>query len=293
MKINKVQAVFFLCLAALIWGTAFSAQKIATESGVGNFYFNGVRFLIGSLSLIPAVAFFSRKRLQLKKTIVPALIAGTVLFCAANLQQIGIDLGKSAGKASFITGLYIILVPLVSFVLFRRRVGLQVIVGALAAAVGLYCISIKPGETMETGDVFLLSACLFWTAHILVIDRLASDCDPLVFSMLQFFVCGVLSLAVALFVEDVSLASLGGCLGPLLYTGILSSGVAYTCQVIGQRGLEPARASLILSGEAVFGALSGMLFNGERLEDARVGIGMVLIFAGIVLSQLELKKKKS
>lgn len=290
MKINKGQAIFFLCLAAFIWGTAFSAQKIATQSGVGTFYFNGARFLIGAISLIPVVAIFSRGRISFSKTLFPSLISGAVLFCAANLQQLGIAVGQSAGKASFITGLYIILVPIASFLLFRKKPHLFVAVGALVAAFGLYFISIKPGEGMGAGDGYLLIACLFWTAHILVVDRLAADCDPLFFSLLQFFFCGVFSLLCAFIFEDVSLAALGGCLGPLLYTGILSSGIAYTCQVIGQRGLEPSRASLILSGEALFGALSGIVVNREIPTDARVVVGMVLIFAGILLAQIEPKR---
>lgn len=291
MKQNKALSALFLAIAAFIWGTAFSAQKIAAESGVGNFYFNGVRFFIGALSLLPLICFLSRKNLRLKKTLVPSLAAGAVLFCASNLQQFGIDIGKSAGKASFITGLYIILVPIASLLLFRKKPAATVWFGALSALFGLYFISIRPGEGVGGGDVLLLVGCLFWTAHILVIDRMAGDCDPFVFSALQFLFAGVFSLFAALLFEDVSPASLSACLWPVLYTGVFSSGVAYTCQVLGQRGTESARASIILSAESLFGALSGVVINGEAM-DFRMILGSALIFGGILLSQAEPKKRR-
>ncbi len=291
MKSKKVFSVIALFVAAFIWGTAFSAQKIAAENGMGNFYFNGVRFLIGSVSLVFVAAVFSRKNLRLRKTVFPSLLAGTVLFCASNLQQFGIDIGKSAGKASFITGLYIILVPFALFLFFRRRPRLPVFLGALAALAGLYLISVKPGEGVGLGDVLLLIGALFWTAHIIVIDRFAADCDPIVFSLMQFFVAGILSMIAAFLFEDVSLTALSGSLAPVLYTGVFSSGVAYTCQVIGQKHTEPAAASIILSGEALFGAISGIVINGE-VPDERVTIGAALMFFGIVFSQVDFSRKK-
>ncbi len=294
MKQKRFLSLFFLATAAFVWGTAFSAQKIAAESGVGNFYFNGVRFLIGSVSLLPLIFLLSRKGegIRFRKTLVPALCAGAVLFCASNLQQFGIDLSGSAGKASFITGLYIILVPFANFLFFRRRPGVQVFIGALSALLGLYFISIRPGESVGLGDALLLIGCLFWTSHILVIDRMAGPCDPIVFSAMQFVFAGLFSLIAAFLFEDVSLHSLSLCLGPLLYVGVFSSGVAYTCQILGQRGVEPSKASIVLSAESLFGALSGVVINGEKM-DARMIIGSVLIFGGILLSQLEFRKKAS
>lgn len=294
MKQTKAQSIFFLFFAAFIWGTAFSAQKFAAESGVGNFYFNGVRFFIGALSLLPVVAIFSRKKLQIKQTVPGALAAGAVLFCASNLQQFGIDITQSAGKASFITGLYIILVPIASWIVFRKKPARQVFFAAVIAAVGLYLISVKPGEGMGGGDVLLFVGALFWTAHILVIDRKAAGSDPIVFSLLQFVFAGMFSLIAAFLFENVSLSALGGCIWPTLYTGVFSSGVAYTCQVLGQRGTEPSRASIILSGEALFGAISGVLLNGEGESlEPRMLIGSLLIFGGILLSQYEKRKKEA
>lgn len=292
MKQRKLLSVFFLFCAAFIWGTAFSAQKIAAESGVGNFYFNGVRFFIGALSLVLPVLFISRRRgkLQIRRTLLPAFCAGVVLFCASNLQQFGIDISGSAGKASFITGLYLILVPFANFLIFKKRPAPQAFFGAISAFAGLYFISIKPGEGMGEGDVLLLCGCLFWTAHILVIDKMAQDCDPLLFSALQFVFAGAFSLIAALLTEDVSLASLSLCIGPLLYVGIFSSGIAYTCQVIGQQGLEPSRASIILAAESLFGALSGVVVNHETM-DARMIFGAVMMFGGIILSQLEFRRR--
>lgn len=287
MKQKKVFSFLALLVAAIIWGTAFSAQKFAVESGVGTFLFNGARFLIGSATLAPVVFFFLRGRIRFCTTMPAAAVAGTVLFVAANLQQFGIDLTRSAGRASFLTGIYLVLVPLAAWLLFRERVRATVLVGALSAFVGLYFISFTAEGGFGLGDGLLLVACLFWTAHILVIDRMGKACDPIVFSMLQFFVCGVLSLISACFFETVSLASLGDCLGPLLYTGVLSSGIAYTCQVIGQKHTPPAVATLVLSTEALFGALSGALVNGEQMG-ARTLLGAGLIFLGILLSQLQI-----
>ena len=145
---------------------------------------------------------------------------------------------------------------------------------------------------MGVGDILLLCGCLFWTTHILVIDRMAPPCDPIVFSAMQFVFAGLLSLAAAFLFEDVSLHSLSLCIGPLLYVGVFSSGVAYTCQILGQRGVEPSKASIVLSAESLFGALSGVVINGERM-DARMALGSVLIFGGILLSQIEFGKRKS
>lgn len=158
MKQKRFLSLFFLATAAFVWGTAFSAQKMAAESGVGNFYFNGVRFIIGALSLVPLILLWSRRGegIRFKKTVFPSFCAGAVLFCASNLQQFGIDISGSAGKASFITGLYIILVPFANFLIFRRRPGLQVFFGAVSALLGLYFISIRPGESMGVGDILLL-----------------------------------------------------------------------------------------------------------------------------------------
>ncbi len=292
MKAKRSLGIVFLFTAALIWGTAFSAQKFAADAGIGSFYFNGTRFLIGAATLFPIVLVLFRFRIPWKGALLPSLVAGAVLFLASNLQQLALSAGSSVGTSSFITGMYIILVPIASFLLFRHNPSPTVWVGAVLSAVGLYFISITPGsDTLAIGDIYLLVSCLFWTAHILVIERMAADVPPLLFSMLQFFFSGLFSLAAAFLFEDVSFTALTLCWGPILYTGVFSSGVAYTCQVLGQRRVESSKASIILSAESLFGALSGVLINHESLS-FRAALGAALIFSGIILSQLTLKKKQ-
>ena len=288
----KNKYAWILLGASVIWGFAFSAQVLASQKGLGSFAFNGIRFVIGGLALIPVVLVLERKTNGhdvIKHTVFPAAGAGVIMFAAVNLQQLGIDMTHSAGKASFITGLYIVLVPILALVLFRKRAGVFVWIGAAVAVAGLYLLGVEPGVGVEFGDILVLIAAVLWACHILWVDRFVERANPIRFSLIQFFVCGCLGLCAAFIAEDVTVTALFDAKWEILYAGVISSGIGYTCQIIGQKGVAPTPAAMIMSMESVFGALGGVLFADERLP-ARVWIGCALMFAGIVLSQIKRKK---
>jgi len=280
-------------IAAFIWGVAFVAQRVSLDH-IGAFTFNGLRFALGALSLIPLTFLFkpsgiNREQASWKSALVPGLIAGAVLFTAAGLQQVGLK-WTTAGKAAFLTGFYILLVPIFGLFL-KRRPHLGVWFGAALALVGLYFLSITEDFTMGLGDALQLIGAVFWTVHILVIDRFSPRLDPLKLSVVQFTVCSVLSFFVALPSEPFSWAGLQAGLLPLLYAGFGSVGIAYTLQVVGQRGIAPGPAALILSLETVFAALGGGILLGETLGPREL-LGCALMLAGMLLAQLWPATKK-
>lgn len=294
MKKNSPKSILTLFLAAIIWGIAFVAQTDAAETGIGAFTFNGTRFLLGSIALIPVIMIFEREKItksMLKTIVFPASITGTILFIASSMQQFGIEMTGSASKSSFITGLYMVLVPIFAFVFLRRKISWSVWIGAIVAVIGLYLLSIKQGETLEWGDALLLIATIFWASHILTVDKFIVNASPLKFSAVQMFVCGTLGIICALLFETWDWQAVLDSTGAILYTGLLSSGVAYTCQLIGQKGTTPTVSTMILSTEAVFGALAGVVFNNEILT-SRMVIGCVMMFIGIILAQIEIGPRK-
>lgn len=279
-----------LMLTAAIWGFAFVAQRVGMQY-VGAFTFNGVRFALGSLSLVPLIIYFNNKKKQekkeetsLKQTLLPGIIAGTVLFCGASLQQLGLAY-TTAGKAAFITGLYIVLVPLLGIFL-KQHVKLNTWIGVVLAVTGLYFLSVNEDLTIAKGDFLELIGAFFWAGHILVIDYLTKKVDALKLSFVQFAACSVLSMAVALISEDISIPGLGQAVIPILYGGLFSVGVAYTLQVVAQKHAKPSHAAIILSMEAVFAALGGALLLSENLG-ARGYLGCALMFAGMILTQVQ------
>jgi drug/metabolite transporter (DMT)-like permease len=238
------------------------------------------------LSLLPLTLFLkpsSPHRAGWAPAFWPGLAAGVILFIAASLQQLGLQ-WTTAGKAAFLTGFYILLVPVFGLFL-KRRPGAGVWFGAAVALGGLYLLSVTEEFTVGLGDGLELIGALFWTCHIMLIDRWGPRVDPLKLSVTQFAVCAVLSLGVGLPLEPLSVHGLVGALPVLLYAGIGSVGVAYTLQVIGQRGVAPGPAALILSLETVFAALGGWLILGETLGPREL-LGCVLMLAGMVLAQL-------
>ena len=298
MKRNGILSIGILFLTAIIWGFAFPFQRIASDY-LSAFWFGGIRFLVGALSLIPVVFLFEREKLtkqQWKKLILSSAICGCILFAASALQQIGINMSGSSAKAAFITGLYMILVPLCGIFL-RKRVRAEAWLGAIVAVVGLYFVCFANGaEGVQVGDLIALVGAFLWTAHILCIDSLAASCPPIKFSLLQFAFCGALNLLVAPLSDGALLLpadAFANALIPILYCGICSVGVAYTCQVIGQRGTEPALASIILCTESIFAAIGEPLIDKSATPLSLVGyIGCALIFAGILLSQSKLFGRK-
>lgn len=290
MKI-KIKSTVLLFFTAIIWGFAFVAQRVGADY-VGTFTFNGIRFLLGSFSLIPVILIFEREEYNKKKmlkTLAVSLAAGTILFIAASLQQYGVVLTGSAGKAGFLTGLYTVLVPVIRF-LMGKKTDILTFVGAFFAVGGLFLLCMTGDKlTFGKGDIVLIIGAVFWALHILIIDKFVNEISPLKFSMLQFFVCGLISMVIAVFTETIEITAVKSALVPILYGGLMSVGVAYTCQILGQKDADPTFASIVFSTESVFSAIGGAIILHEIMS-GRGYLGCVLIFIGIVLSQLNLKE---
>ena len=286
--------IFLLILTALIWGFAFVAQKAGMEH-LGPFTFNGIRFVLGALSLLPLLPFVKKlfgypsNKYKLRSTVKGGLLLGAVLFIAASLQQIGI-VKTTAGNAGFITGLYIIIVPFLGIFL-KHKVFKNVWAGSVLALFGLYFLSVTKDFTLAPGDGLVLISALFFAVHILLIDNYAPKSNVLLLSVIQFAVSGLLSITFALFTEDISLHAIEMTTVPLLYGGIMSIGVAYTLQIIAQRNVSASKAAIVLSLESVFAAIGGWLLLGE-IVTMKKAIGGLLVLAGIIISQIDLTSKK-
>ncbi len=280
-----------LLLAAAIWGFAFVAQRVGMNY-VGPFTFTGVRFALGSVALLPLLAARRRRsteRLSWRVLLPGGLLAGVVLFAGASCQQIGI-VTTTAGKAGFITGLYVVLVPLLGL-LQRQRIGMGAWIGAILAVVGLYFLTMPADlselrlTAMTSGDLWVLLGAFFWALHVHILAWLTQRVEALPIAVLQFAVTAILSSIVALLLETPTLPGLRDAVWAILYGGLLSVGVAYTLQVVAQRDARPAHAAIILSLEAVFAVIGGALLLGEMLT-LRGLAGCVLMLAGMLVSQL-------
>lgn len=278
-----------LLLTAAIWGFAFVAQRVGMEH-VGPFIFNGVRFALGALVLLPLMRTGNTQPTAppgTKTLLLGSLAAGGALFLGASLQQIGM-VYTTAGKAGFITGLYVVLVPLISLA-WGHRVRGGTWMGAACAVGGLYLLSIKTGFGIERGDLLVLLGAFCWAVHVHVIGLFTNRIGALRLAFIQYMICSVLSLSVAICYEHTTLAALRQAAVPILYGGIMSVGVAYTLQVVAQKKAPPAHAAIILSLESVFAAFGGWIILGETLG-LRAVIGCVLMLAGMIASQIRLGK---
>ena len=284
---DKIKSTSLLFLTAIIWGFAFVAQRVGADY-VGAFTFNGVRFLLGAFSLVPIILIFEKEKFnknKFKSTVVIGVFAGVILFIASSLQQFGIVFTGSAGKAGFLTGLYIVLVPLIRF-LMGKKTSVLTFVGAVFAVTGLFFLCMTGDKiTFGIGDVVLIIGAFFWATHILVIDKFVNIVSALKFSMVQFLTCGILGIIFALFTETIEVSAIKQAGIPILYGGLMSVGVAYTCQILGQKKADPTFASIIFSTESVFSAIGGALILHEMMS-GRGYLGCVLIFIGIILSQI-------
>jgi drug/metabolite transporter (DMT)-like permease len=281
-----------LLITAAIWGLAFVAQRIGAQY-IGSFTFNGIRFALGSLTLIPLLVFSknpatppSHQRSGL--VLSTGIIAGTVLFIASSLQQIGLA-DTSAGKAAFITGLYIVIVPLLGFFL-KQRVPLFNWIGVVFAVTGLYFLSVTEDFSIGKGDLLELAGSFFWAIHILLIDNFSKRVDIIKLSLIQFLTCSFLSLTAAFIIETISLSGIRQAAVPILYGGIFSVGAAYTLQAIGQKHAKPSHAAIILSMESVFASIGGLIILGEDLG-LRGYLGCFLMLVGMFISQSKNIKK--
>lgn len=296
METRNIRADLTLLLVAAIWGFAFVAQRLGMDH-LGPFGFNGCRFLLGAVSLLPLLLVFRPQAgaTDPKAMFRGSITAGILLFLGASLQQAGL-LWTSAGNAGFITGLYIIIVPLMGLLL-GHITRLNTWLGGLLAVVGLYFLTVDTNTgasfTINSGDLLVLGSAFFWAAHVVVIGRLASQLDNLRLAIIQFMICALLSFIVALIFEQdsLSLSNIVLAWQPIAYAGLLSVGVAYTLQVVAQRNAPASHAAIIMSLEAVFAALGGWWLLDEGFSN-RALTGCTLMLAGMILSQLNLFRRK-
>lgn len=287
---NLLKANILLFLAAVIWGLAFVAQRVGAQY-MGPFTFNGFRFALGSISLLPLLYFFKDKEAEKGSmegsstgVFKAGLIAGIVLFTGASLQQYGMH-ATSAGKAAFITGLYIVLVPILG-VFLKHDISAGTFMGALVAAIGLYFLCVTDGFSIAFFDLIEVIGAFFWALHILVIDHYSSRVNALKLALTQFMVCAGLSLVSALIFETITLEALSQAFIPILYGGICSVGIAYTLQIIGQKHAQPAHAAIILSLETVVAVIGGFFLLDETMGTRGI-LGCVLMLAGMLISQMQ------
>lgn len=295
---------FLLVLTALIWGCAFVAQSVGVEY-VGPFTMNSVRTILGGLTLLPVIFVLDRiknkgkstetiseeeRKKERKTLILGGICCGCLLAVASSVQQIGI-MYTSAGKAGFITALYILIVPILGLAI-GKKVGIKVWIGVGLAAVGMYCLCITDGFSIGMGDVLILICAVVFSFHILAIDYFAPKVDGVKMACIQFWVCGVLCGIPMFLTEEPQISQILAAWMPIAYAGVLSCGVAYTLQIVAQKNVEPTVASLLLSLESVFAVLAGAVILHERLSMKEM-IGCGLVFIAIILAQLPEKTKKN
>ena len=302
MRKTQIRNSLLLLLTATIWGTAFVAQSVGMDY-VGPFTFTFARSIIGGLFLIPCIWFLRKwnaknevkvendRPLVTKTEIIGGVCCGTALFAASNFQQIGIAY-TTVGKAGFITALYVVIVPVLGL-FFKKKVPRIVWLCVVLSVIGLYLLCMTEGSlVLAYGDFLVFICAILFSIHILIIDYFSPKGDGVVISCIQFFVCGIFSGMVMLFVENFEVSKLLEASMPILYAGVLSSGVAYTLQIVAQKDVNPTIASLILCLESVVSALAGWVILNEALT-AREIFGCTLMFAAIILAQVPVPNKKA
>lgn len=298
MKSHTLRSELFLLVTAIIWGFAFVSQRLGLDH-MPPYLFNAVRFALGGLVLIP-IAWWLNKKYAANNTsaltaattskpkgpglLLAGVLLGFFLFMGASFQQVGL-LYTTAGNAGFITGLYIIIVPFIGIFL-GHKTQVNTWLGAILALVGLYLLSVKADFSLAYGDLLQLVGACFWAGHVLLVGWLSPKHNPVTLSVIQFFACAALSFMVALAIEPISLASIKAGWAPLAYTGLVSVGVAYTLQVIGQRNVPASHSAIILSLEAVFAVIGGYLFLAET-HSLKSLLGCGLMLAGMLVSQFK------
>ena len=302
MKNKEVSSAILLFLAAFIWGVAFVAQSVGMDY-VGPFTFNGCRFLLGGLVLTP-FAFLREKKYQKSKiyknmaeeeqkkhrrvTLLGGLCCGVAICIASSFQQAGM-LYTSVGKAGFITALYIVLVPVMG-IFMKKKVPVIVWMGVVLAAVGFYFLCITESFSINYGDALLFLCAICFTFHILIIDYFAPKADGVALSCIQFWFSGIVCMSIALFKETPNISAIFAAAVPILYAGVMSCGVAYTLQILGQKHMKPAIASLILSLESVISVLAGWVILKEVLTGRQL-LGCALVFSAVILAQIPVKNE--
>ena len=289
MNNKSLRGSLLLLLGSVIWGAAFVAQRVGMDH-MGPFTFNGIRMLLAGLVMIPVTAFFSRKESGVsapdpRDQRLAGVLCGTMLFAASSLQQMGL-VTTTAGKAGFITALYVVLVPLAGWLFFRKNPGRIIWLGVALAVAALYLLCMPAeGLTLQGGDLLVLGCAVCFTVQILCVDHYAPKVSGVRLARDEFLVTGILSLLIALFTETITWQGVREALVPILYAGILSGAVGYTLQIVGQRDTDPTVASLIMCLESVFAVLTGAVLLGEKMT-VRETVGCVLMFTAVILAQL-------
>lgn len=292
---NKLSGSLSLLLATVIWGAAFIAQSVGMDY-IGPFTFQAIRCGLAVVFLIPLSLLFEKDKKQYTakwknpKLWKAGFVCGVALFVASGLQQVGL-VYTSAGKAGFITAMYIVIVPILGL-FFRQRPPFTAWIGVALATVGLYLLSCVGVSQINIGDLCIAVCAVAFAVQITLVDRMAGDLDGLRLNCVQSLVCAALSAIVMGLTETPDMENIRSCWLPLGYAGILSMGVAYSLQIIGQKHVEPTPASLIMSLESVFAAVFGWLLLHERLSGPEL-LGCLLVFAAVILSQIPTPKKKT
>ena len=301
MKHNQVRQVVFPILAAFIWGTAFVAQDLCADS-IGTFAFNATRYFIAVLALLVVIAVSDKakknrptptaeeKKAANKQLWLGGLCCGVALAIASNFQQAGLVAGTDAGKAGFITALYVVLVPVFGL-FFKRKVSLPVWIAVVCSVVALYLLCIKGDFSLAAGDLLILVCAVCFAVHILVIDHFTAYCDGVKLSCLQFLFAGIISAVCMFLFETVDFAAIWSCILPLLYVGIFSCGVGYTLQILAQKDSNPTVVTILLSLESVFAVIAGAIVLHQQMA-AREYIGCVVMFVAVILAQIQFPEKK-
>lgn len=293
---KQLQGSISLLFAVLIWGSTFVAQSLGMDH-VGPFTFQAVRCAMGALCLLPVIYLFDRKkqdgknfitRFADRKLLKAVFSCGIPLFLAANLQQMGI-VSTDAGKSAFLTAMYIVFVPIIG-VFFRKKMSAVAVISVGIAVVGLYFLSCFGVTSINLGDILLLGCAVCFAVQIIFVDKYANDVDPLRLNCMQAAVCAVGSAIIMLFTETPTLSGITSSWWAMCYAGILSMGIAYTLQIVGQKDVEPTLASLIMSLESVVAVLCGVIFLQETLTLWET-IGCILVFTAVILSQIPIGTK--
>ena len=292
---SEIIGMIELLICSMIWGLAFVAQKKASEN-ITPLYLNGIRFLIAGIILIPIVIYVIKKKtsttLSIKKTILIGFLTGLFLAIASNIQQFGVE-RTTAGKAGFLTAMYIILVPVFTFFVFKKKLTYMQIIGIVVAVVGVGLISLKNDFTINVGDLLCMLGAVFFTIEIMIVDYYSKKIDPFLLSMICFITVGILSLSFAIPFETktFSFEKLGNAIIPLLFLAIGSSCIAYTLQNLGQKRIDGTPASLLLSLESVFALIFGIIIMSDRLN-IKEWIGCILLLSGVFIVQIFASNKE-
>lgn len=296
MKYNQMRQVVFPILAAFIWGTAFVAQDLCADS-IGAFAFNATRYFIAVLALLVVILISDKvkknkptltaqeKKAANKQLWLGGLCCGAALAIASNFQQAGLVAGTDAGKAGFITALYVVLVPVFGL-FFKRKVSLPTWIAVVLSVVALYLLCIKGDFSLAPGDLLVLVCAVCFAVHILVIDHFTAYCDGVKLSCLQFLFAGIISTICMFIFEDVDFAAILSCALPLLYVGIFSCGVGYTLQILAQKNSNPTVVTILLSLESVFAVIAGAIILKQQMT-VREYIGCAIMFAAVILAQIQ------